>query len=650
MVKDSGYRLHSINIFGIDNEQDARILAQDFYNKKLGFVRKAKNSYRFRIIPKTKFISKKYRTKKINDNVQLTYGQLKEEFIDKYPKTMEGEGLFDAVSSFFRGEKYYNNISKRTIEKYGNKLISKLSIYRTPVQKFAQGLLNVLTLGQFEKAKQKYNYDDVFHVALIARIENKNIVIEKNEVINISDSYPTNENTEVIDIDMKGKENKITLNDLLNGARQKMGDDLYFDYDGFNNNCGVFIKNILEASNLYSPEINKFLFQDAMGLLQELPGYSQPLAKIITRLGAFWNRLIGKSKNIKDIQKFTKDNEELRNIINDLVKLRGMGADETTYGEIMKIIKVIKKDFENQLKHSDIKTLTKGDFFKSFETKKEKDIIINAVQEATKPENILEKVEKKLENVADVQKVNKTEIKQTIKEEIKKEVIKDVKPEIKKEVKKDNIPMAKLDNLINNLVSDAFKEVKIDNKIKEEVDIVKNIDELEEENNKLEEERKNYENRIDTLNKKINKKVDLTNKQVLIKVLKMEEEKEDLINKLSLISKKIYENKTKINNLKKPSLIEQIIKNEEPEKKIIKNQEIIDAENKYNNLEKEYNKKKNEFLKLKANLTKAKEQGKKEEANQIKKELVKAETETDKLAWQFSYASQELEKKKKKQK
>jgi len=51
---------------------------QKFINKKKPFMRETNTSVRVRNIPKTKFIPKSFRTKKINSNISLVYGELKQ--------------------------------------------------------------------------------------------------------------------------------------------------------------------------------------------------------------------------------------------------------------------------------------------------------------------------------------------------------------------------------------------------------------------------------------------------------------------------------------------------------------------------------------------------------------------------------------------
>lgn len=51
-------------------------IAEEFIKKEKPLMRETKDSYRFRNIPKTKFKSTSFRTKKVNDKVSLVFGEL----------------------------------------------------------------------------------------------------------------------------------------------------------------------------------------------------------------------------------------------------------------------------------------------------------------------------------------------------------------------------------------------------------------------------------------------------------------------------------------------------------------------------------------------------------------------------------------------
>ena len=162
--------LHAILIKKPCNLEEAQATAQEFIkDRKKKFYRETKNYYRFRNIPKTHFMPKFYKTKKINKNVSIIIGKLKPE-----SEHLEGSGMLDffkkkanqvkqtvqnvasKVSNIFTPIlDSYNNTSRKTLEQYGNLPIKSLTICRTPIMKVLDKTLNFLSLGKFSELKKK---------------------------------------------------------------------------------------------------------------------------------------------------------------------------------------------------------------------------------------------------------------------------------------------------------------------------------------------------------------------------------------------------------------------------------------------------------------------------------------------------------------
>lgn len=320
----SSYGLHAVIIKDMPIDQ-AQKISQDFIkNKKRRFFRMAKNgSLRFRNISKQKFLPKSFRTKKINDKISLIYGELKPEFAH-----LKGEGLSDIVASvkkFFSPRlDDYNNVSKNTINQYGSLPINEMFIYRTPIGGLLNTALNFISLGKWEQLKKRFGYDRLFHVALVCNISNKNIIVEKNEVINISQKYETKETTEVYKINMQGK--TPTLLDMLNSVRNKLGDQMFFDYDAFRyppGNCQWFIRNLLESQGLYNKDVNDFLFQDLSEIYENLPSFVPDIAKTVTSTAAFFNKILGKGMDEESDDDFDDDKDLMYRITELMADIEG---------------------------------------------------------------------------------------------------------------------------------------------------------------------------------------------------------------------------------------------------------------------------------------------------------------------------------------
>lgn len=69
--------LHAVIIKKPINIEKAKEISKEFIKPSKSYYRETESSYRFRNIPKTKFIKKSFRTKKINEYISLIYGKLK---------------------------------------------------------------------------------------------------------------------------------------------------------------------------------------------------------------------------------------------------------------------------------------------------------------------------------------------------------------------------------------------------------------------------------------------------------------------------------------------------------------------------------------------------------------------------------------------
>jgi len=71
------WELHAVIVKISVPLEDVYKIQKEFIKTKSKFIRETKTSYRLRNIPKSKFIKKSFRTKKINKNISLVFGQLK---------------------------------------------------------------------------------------------------------------------------------------------------------------------------------------------------------------------------------------------------------------------------------------------------------------------------------------------------------------------------------------------------------------------------------------------------------------------------------------------------------------------------------------------------------------------------------------------
>tara|TARA_R110002073_G_scaffold157525_1_gene312918 strand:+ start:114 stop:1064 length:951 start_codon:yes stop_codon:yes gene_type:complete len=234
--------------------------------------------------------------------------ELRTEFKNDNFDYYEGGFNFNPFKKKSTSKYEFTHKSQDILNKYGNCPIISLQIYRTPIYEWINKAFQIISLGKWNKLRKKYNFDKMFHLALVATVscENKqtnktkihNVLIEKNETILISDYYQTNKDTEIYPINV----DKIyTINQMLEKTLKDVGNEKFYLYDGLRNNCQYFIRYILKSNYLYTKHINEFLFQDIKKIVEELPPYFKTFQKKITDIASFVKRKTGGNDEMYNI-------------------------------------------------------------------------------------------------------------------------------------------------------------------------------------------------------------------------------------------------------------------------------------------------------------------------------------------------------------
>lgn len=176
--------------------------------------------------------------------------------------------------------------ARKLLEQVGGEEIKTLQIVRTPLSSFTKGFLNTISLGQFEKISKKY-YDEMFHLSLWI---NGKYNLEKNEVVYFNTNNPKKSNSQVKDV--KNIPAGLTIQQLIDNAKKRMGPENFSNYDAEKLNCQNFLINVLDGSDAGDKEDGDFIFQDATKIFKELPEFAKVLGKASVKLGAIFNRLI----------------------------------------------------------------------------------------------------------------------------------------------------------------------------------------------------------------------------------------------------------------------------------------------------------------------------------------------------------------------
>jgi hypothetical protein len=212
---------------------------------------------------------------------------------------LEGAGLWDYVKNVFTSNSKYTNKAQEALKKYGGFPIVNIEIQKTPIISVIDKAINLVSMGKWDELKKKYAFDKLFHLYAIFTVSingsRKQILVEKNQSINISESIPSKTNqTKSL---MIGTNKGLTINSLLDNTLKSIGPDRFYIYDGFGDrNCQSFIRDILTSNGIYNDRIGAFVFQSMESLSKEL-GYTTSVSKLITDTAAFGERLLGLGKD-----------------------------------------------------------------------------------------------------------------------------------------------------------------------------------------------------------------------------------------------------------------------------------------------------------------------------------------------------------------
>lgn len=225
---------------------------------------------------------------------------------------LNGGGLFDTiknvgkevkerVSGFIKGfrEDFPPGIRK-FLNLFGNNNIIELKACREEVAGAIETVLNLVSLGEYEKNKKNLAYDQIFHLFLVATTKSKegvitNIRLEKNEQLGI---YKYDKLcSDYIQIPIK---DNLTLYNLLENGIRNASIERFFSYSPFSNNCQDWVKLILESNKKYldiTNNIISFVKQNTMGILS---GFAKDFGTTVTGLASRFRVLFeGKGKRKK---------------------------------------------------------------------------------------------------------------------------------------------------------------------------------------------------------------------------------------------------------------------------------------------------------------------------------------------------------------
>ena len=161
----------------------------------------------------------------------------------------------------------YNKKSQKIINAYGDHKITKIYLVRQPLSKIITFWLNILTLYNYEKLINETHENFPYHIVLLVEIKLQNgmrklLLIEKNNCINIYENFLINQLQDIKTINLKNK--NYTINSILNTTQTRVGNEKFFNWNLYKNNCQEFTKEILKTIGNYNKTNKKYIFRDKL--------------------------------------------------------------------------------------------------------------------------------------------------------------------------------------------------------------------------------------------------------------------------------------------------------------------------------------------------------------------------------------------------
>jgi hypothetical protein len=162
----------------------------------------------------------------------------------------------------------YNKKSQKILDAYGDYQLTKIYLVRQPFSKFITFMLNIITLYNYEKLINESQDNFPYHSLLMIEIKLPNnmrklLLIEKNNCINICENFFVN-TLQDIKLLKTYKGSNHTLNSILNVTQNRIGNNKFFNWNLYTNNCQEFTKEILITLDSYNSKNKKYIFKDKL--------------------------------------------------------------------------------------------------------------------------------------------------------------------------------------------------------------------------------------------------------------------------------------------------------------------------------------------------------------------------------------------------
>lgn len=174
----------------------------------------------------------------------------------------------------------------KLLSQIGSEKVTSIKLIRTPLSKATQFLLNIASFGQLQEKLKQANIDTLFHLSMLI---NDKYELEKNEVIKFRiNPNAVKSDSQTLDIPI---DKDVTIQELLNNTKTQMGSN-YGSYNAKNNNCSVFLSNVLSSNTLNNSNSDTFINQKTNELFDIFPELTEKIVNLGTTAGAVVDRAI----------------------------------------------------------------------------------------------------------------------------------------------------------------------------------------------------------------------------------------------------------------------------------------------------------------------------------------------------------------------
>jgi hypothetical protein len=194
------------------------------------------------------------------------------------------EKVKDTATAIIQGRKDFPPNVRSILDEYGNKIITGITLGRTPLGKPLMTALQIASGNTFAQKLANTPYDKLFHLFICLDFAGKKVMLEKNEVINAVIGCRLPKDTQSRNITSSDIPQGLTLNDALKKTQDRMKGK-FFPYSAYDNNCMDFIAEFLRANNLGSETDISWVKQETK-VLFDGNDRLRKIANTITDIGA----------------------------------------------------------------------------------------------------------------------------------------------------------------------------------------------------------------------------------------------------------------------------------------------------------------------------------------------------------------------------